>query len=294
MSDYKMITTNEVFKNGWYSLYTESFYYPSTYEISDHAHEFMEIGITLKGTASHISGSSSRILCPGSVYLIAPMQAHSLQASSEWHVQNVYLLPKALPGNFPPDLKQFLTLAGSPLMENKMFCQLTEQDLKALCSLLDAYSGYSHKASQSSDSFQYHCMLGLLYIICDTFKSANPSISFQPDDRVLTIVRLIERHLSLPSSELTSLISSRLSLHPQSLNRLIKKDLGISLNQFILESKLENSCGMLLEGIPVTDVAITMGFYDHSHYNKYFLKYFGLTPSEYKKKYRLSTDPIHP
>ena len=294
MAQNKLITNKEVFKNGWNSLYTESFHYPAAYEISEHSHEFMEIGVTLDGTARHTSGSSSRLLSPGSVYLIAPMQSHSLQASSRWHVQNIYLLPKALARHFPPDLKQFLTLAGSPLMENKMFCQLTGQNLKAAGSLLESYSGYSSTASSSMDAFQYHCMIALLYIICDTFKSANPSISFQADDRVLTIVRLIERHLSLPSSELTSLISSGLSLHPQSLNRLIKRDLGISLNQFILESKLENSCGMLLEGVPITNVAMAMGFYDHSHYNKYFLKYFGITPSEYRKKYRLSTDSIHP
>lgn len=284
-----IVKRSEVFKNRWHSLYTENYCYTKACEIADHTHEFLEIGITLEGNARHCFHAGSRTeiqqLSGGSLYLIAPGHMHRLEAEAGWKVQNFYLLPKALPGHFPSAIRQTLTLACTPSLEGWMHCCLSPENLAAVKSLLNAYSCCRLKIPQAMEEFQSYCLSGILHIVCDALRQASPKLLRRPDSRILTAVTLIEENLSLASAELSSLICSSLALHPQSVNRLFRQAFGITLNQFILECKLENSCRMLLDGGTITDAAIAFGFYDHSHYNKYFLRHFGITPSQYRAKY---------
>jgi len=46
--------------------------------------------------------------------------------------------------------------------------------------------------------------------------------------------------------------------------------MNTTLTNLIIENKVEKSCEYLLLDYPITAIAQILGFYDHSHYNKYF------------------------
>lgn len=66
---------------------------------------------------------------------------------------------------------------------------------------------------------------------------------------------------------------------------MICENIHTPVSQLILETKLEKSCQLLEENSSITETALSLGFYDHSHYTRYFTRYFGISPSEYRKKY---------
>jgi len=51
--------------------------------------------------------------------------------------------------------------------------------------------------------------------------------------------------------------------------------------QFILSYRVFKSKKLLNKGYSITEVALSVGFYDQSHLHKHFKKHFGITPKEY-------------
>ncbi len=88
-------------------------------------------------------------------------------------------------------------------------------------------------------------------------------------------------------------ICSDLSLHtlskiagfsPYHFHRIFHSVTGKSLHQFILERRLNNCASRLLyEDGDITNIAMDFGFSSSSSFARSFKKYFGCTPTQYKK-----------
>lgn len=67
-------------------------------------------------------------------------------------------------------------------------------------------------------------------------------------------------------------------------NRLFKKEMSISPIEYLIKLRLNKSKKYLREtDYSITDISLKCGFYSASHFSSYFLKQFGLSPSEYHK-----------
>ncbi|MBC7851678.1 MAG: AraC family transcriptional regulator [Chitinophagaceae bacterium] len=63
--------------------------------------------------------------------------------------------------------------------------------------------------------------------------------------------------------------------------RKFKKAKGVTPQTYIMLYRLGNSKKMLLQQIPLKDIAFENGFYDASHFTNSFKRYFGINPSSY-------------
>ncbi len=102
--------------------------------------------------------------------------------------------------------------------------------------------------------------------------------SFHTPLSELRILQLIYKNIQLPVSQIIQWIADDLELNPQYLNRIVKNSFHTPLSHLILETKLEKSCQFLEENSTITETALALGFYDHSHYTRYFTRYFGISP----------------
>ncbi len=65
----------------------------------------------------------------------------------------------------------------------------------------------------------------------------------------------------------------------------VKSVTGISANQFIKETRLQEAARLILESdLNVSEISYKVGFSSPSYFNKCFSKYYGVTPGEYKEK----------
>ena len=76
-------------------------------------------------------------------------------------------------------------------------------------------------------------------------------------------------------------LSDQIFVSKYYLIREFKKTIGLSPHQFQIQNRIRKSQHLLQNGTTITDVAIAMGFYDQSHFIKYFKKIVGITPTEY-------------
>ena len=63
--------------------------------------------------------------------------------------------------------------------------------------------------------------------------------------------------------------------------RVFKKNTGITPHNFRTQKRIEKSKTMILNGKPLSEVALKLGFTDQSHMTNTFRKYTGSTPGQY-------------
>ncbi|MBS1563011.1 MAG: AraC family transcriptional regulator [Bacteroidetes bacterium] len=81
----------------------------------------------------------------------------------------------------------------------------------------------------------------------------------------------------------TAWLGSQFRMSKYHFIRSFKQAKGITPQAYIMLYKLSKTKKMLLEGLPVAGIVQAFGFHDHSHYNNSFKKYFGVSPTVYRK-----------
>ena len=66
--------------------------------------------------------------------------------------------------------------------------------------------------------------------------------------------------------------------------RYTRKHYGISRKKISTIERMEQAKELMAEGQVLSDIALSCGFYDQSHFSKVFKLYTGLTPAQYMKK----------
>lgn len=82
-------------------------------------------------------------------------------------------------------------------------------------------------------------------------------------------------------------IAEHVYLNPAYLSRLFRKETGLSLTDYTVELRLKHAKAELERtNIKISDIAVSVGYSNFSHFSKLFKKLTGLTPHEYRKKYQ--------
>lgn len=81
-------------------------------------------------------------------------------------------------------------------------------------------------------------------------------------------------------------IAQYFSMSEARLRTAFKKELNISIHNYILRRKISEAKVMLKSNYPINDISLLLGFSDTSHFTKVFKKITGTTP----KKYQMSVD----
>jgi two-component system response regulator YesN len=70
------------------------------------------------------------------------------------------------------------------------------------------------------------------------------------------------------------------------LSRLFKKEVGISLTDFIVQERMKTARNLLIHSDEmVSNIAKSFHYTNFSHFSKMFRKHYGMNPQDYRKKY---------
>jgi AraC-like DNA-binding protein len=290
-TDERIIKNTHIEQKTSLPLYTEAYEIFCNKDNAFHSHEFFEIGITLKGSVIHQTTDGQNLFSRGSVYMIPIGESHSVSVPNFWHVQNLYILPRLIFQNLnnnsflDPLLNQFLLKPINKNSQTIIRLNLSESAVEDIEGLIEAHKRIRLSNKQLLESYQSNCLFNMLMILCDAYYKEYPNETINKDVRIYKIMELIHENISSSTGHILNAISNELSLHPQYINKVIKKAINTNLSNLIIETKVEKSCELLLSNYSITEIAQSLAFYDHSHYNKYFIKYFGISPSQYRVKY---------
>lgn len=96
----------------------------------------------------------------------------------------------------------------------------------------------------------------------------------------------IDRFINVKLS--TNDIAKFLSISPDYLTRVFKKNYGVTPIDYIMHERIEQAKMFLkLTDLPIYKIAEHFAFYDNKHFSNTFSKLTGISPSEYRKKYKI-------
>jgi len=82
------------------------------------------------------------------------------------------------------------------------------------------------------------------------------------------------------------MLSEWVHISPFHLNRLFRKSLGISLHEYMIFQKIDESRKLLRQGVPLAVVAAELGFSDQSHFTRCFHSIVGTSPGRFTRSNR--------
>ncbi|UVI32930.1 helix-turn-helix domain-containing protein [Paenibacillus spongiae] len=133
--------------------------------------------------------------------------------------------------------------------------------------------------------------LGNLWIhqLFELLRQQLPESPVTYDIRVYEICDYIKEHLR----ERTTLeeLAARASLSKEHLRFLFQKELGLSPMKYVTSIRLQKARELLLmTSNPMKDIAQRIGYDDQHHFTRAFHRAEGMSPSEYRKKYKGSIE----
>ena len=104
------------------------------------------------------------------------------------------------------------------------------------------------------------------------------------DKYITQVVEYIERHYTQPLSVPT--LQALVPLSRRVFEKRFKHNTGVSIYQFLQRYRVDKLAGELItSNRSIEELAISCGFEDAKNVARVFLKYKGMTPSEYRKRY---------
>ena len=131
--------------------------------------------------------------------------------------------------------------------------------------------------------------MSILLLTWNALQARQDSDSFRNEQKKEMLVRQIGDYLDRNYREPINLqqISDDLHLSVSHISHLYKNKTGLSPMQFVLYRRLGEAQTLLAEtDLPIGEIEEELGFGSSSHLSIMFKKYIGISPSEYRKRFR--------
>lgn len=146
-----------------------------------------------------------------------------------------------------------------------------------------------------SDHFGKSAMIPLcvndlvLYLNRTVYEAEHPATPKETQSLYRNLISYIEEHLEEDLS--LDKLAGIFYVSKYHIAHLFKKNLGLSLHQYIVKKRLSLCKDAILGGTDINDAALLCGFGDYSSFYRAFKKEYGVSPREYKELYSHEQTP---
>lgn len=133
-------------------------------------------------------------------------------------------------------------------------------------------------------SFDYEEIRAKTYELCDLLcQKIEYKINGYPEN-VNRVLKIIEEEYGNPELSVSN-IASRIFMNYNYLCVLFKKNLGVTINDYILKYRMKKASELLQNGgYKLNEIAEKTGFQNANYFGKCFKKEYGVSPSQYCKR----------
>lgn len=242
-----------------------------THDFPFHFHYEYSIGISLKGLQRFELLGDSFLIPPGTLMLINPRQMHAHYSLNDlgWSYKMLYL---------NTDIVRYLTKTGWLEPQRKLFGRTLITD-PLLHSHWKAFFDQNVTTDQSEPTDESR----LFTLISDAFRKSGPQT--EQSDRSMQMAD-IQQYLEIHFNEKLELTTLAKKFHVDKfqLIRQFKRHAGVTPQVFLTIVRVEKARKFLDQEYPLAGAALEAGFYDQSHFHRYFHHFTSFTPGQYKAR----------
>ncbi len=249
-----------------------------------HRHSFYHIMLFTAGGGSHTIDFEQFEVKPGQLYFMIPGQVHtwSFKGNEDGYIINC---SEALINAFLPEEE---VAAKMPLLRgiaSDSVINLAAKPLKRVGALMQAIINEVQNHDRFTRAMVCAHLMELFVTVARESNAALPAGALQQNYLVLYNFRkLVGEYYA--SKHLPKDYASLLYITPNHLNAVCNELLGKPAGEVIRDRVLLEAKRLLVNaGLGVAEIAWQLGFSDNSYFTKFFKKYEGVTPEEFRKSY---------
>ncbi|TCZ74209.1 helix-turn-helix transcriptional regulator [Flaviaesturariibacter aridisoli] len=247
-----------------------------------HRHSFYHLVLFTEGSGTHTIDFQRFPVEVGGAYFMAPGQVHGWQFEGTVEGYIVHFNESFFQSFLQNDryLERFPFFSGYP---EQCVCKLSADQLRGAVALLERILREAAAAEASSFDLVRLWLLEYFILVDRSCTVAdNTVVPAQKSLLLRNFRRLIEEHfitLRLPKQ-----YADLLYVTPNHLNALCRDLLGKTAGELIRDRVLLEAKRLLIgAGSTVAEVADRLHFEDPSYFNRFFKKYEGQTPEQFRK-----------
>lgn len=145
-----------------------------------------------------------------------------------------------------------------------------QQLLRQLCRILE-------QEPQEKQGFYAYGVFLMLLSELDRCRSEHTVLPVEEDNEQMQMIRYISDHLS---QDLTiEKLARQMNLSPSAITHNFKKEMGISVHQYITQRRMTYAQNLLRTGEKASKIYLDCGYKNYSSFYKAYLSFFGYPPS---------------
>lgn len=241
---------------------------PSTFTIRRQStHTFSVIHCVTAGCGQVTVRDKVYPLSCGDVFLLPAYEAHTYQSDPSDPLGLTWV--EFAGSNSAALARHILDLKG-PVQNGPVF-----NDLLKLCHQLFSCV-HSRRDLQCSQ---------LLYQMLITLCDSHTVVSDEQKQKKQEILSYIDAHLNQDLSVVQ--VAQQFGYHPNYFSTLFAKITGESFTQYLIYRRISHACRLLITtDLPIQTIAVSLGFFDVSHFYRHFKRICGVAPAKYRRENR--------
>lgn len=243
-----------------------------------HSHDTFCIGILEEGSQI-LSFSNNNLVVPSnSVILINPNEAHANYALDKngWKYKMMYVNSDIL--------KYVSSLYGKSKYTNIHFEHYILQDNFVFSRIKSFFDLHEGKSYENLEQELRKILSHLIFYYATDIKKQEQISQHYTNDLKYFLNEKFDTKIKLDD------ISSTLGISKFKAIRAFKKSTGMTPFSYVLQKRVEKAKKLISQNVKLSHVALESGFYDQSHFSKYFKNYVGVTPISYLQSCNILQD----
>ena len=247
-----------------------------------HRHGFFELVYVLHGTAIHRLEQSTATLHQGDYFIIDTGTVHCYEEVDGLEIVNCLFMPEYVDRALK-DCPTLAALLSNQVMRFGVMLDVQEADRvfydeDGSVGRLIRQMEQEYAERKTGHMELLRCLLTQVLV-----KAVRASEMKMPTLHPATMAaaEYLREHIDQPLS--LEKLSDRCGYAPQYISSLFHKDMGMTLQAFLQQLRVEYACHLMEEGSCAAEAASVIGYGDIKHFARVFRKYKGMTPKQYIK-----------
>lgn len=239
-----------------------------------HWHSYYELEIVIEGEYEHIYNENSQTAHPGQVWIMSPLDRHSLRTIQKSSIINISFSTNVL----AKEIAQALDRSPSALLT-----KLSSEETEIIYHLCRQLQHETENPDFHFRSLMMSSLLNSILIKVLRHHADSSSTSLRIPHRMQSVAQILHTEYSRDLS--LSEIAQSQNISVGHMGVLFRQTFGTSFNEYLNRIRLRHACDMLYSSqMTIEEIARECGYRSTEYFYYIFRKYLGITPGEHRRR----------